>query len=101
MFSKWDAYMEKNYKKVRERCRKGIPMSVRPRAWLHLCGGNKLLDKYPGQYEKFLNEPGDPKCMDDIKKDLHRYLTLYYLHDLVQNICLIFLLYDLLLVLEF
>lgn len=65
--------MEKNYKKVRERCRKGIPMSVRPRAWLHLCGGNKLLDKYPGQYEKFLHEPGDPKCMDDIKKDLHRY----------------------------
>ena len=38
MIKNWDSYMMKNYKKVRERCRKGIPSSVRPRAWMHLCG---------------------------------------------------------------
>lgn len=38
MFNSWDIYMMKNYKKVRQRCRKGIPSSVRPRAWIHLCG---------------------------------------------------------------
>ena len=38
MISNWDTYMMRNYKKVRERCRKGIPSSVRPRAWMHLCG---------------------------------------------------------------
>lgn len=64
--------MDKNYKKVRERCRKGIPMSVRPKAWLYLCGGKLLMDKHPADYEQYLREPGDPKCLDDIKKDLHR-----------------------------
>ena len=62
MLTQWDAYMLRNYRKVtiitmvitmvirkmikvmmikqqvRERCRKGIPPSIRARAWLHLCG---------------------------------------------------------------
>ena len=38
MISHWDKYMRLNYKKVRERCRKGIPGSLRGQAWAHLCG---------------------------------------------------------------
>ena len=38
MLNQWDVYMIKHYKKVRARCRKGIPSSVRARAWMHLCG---------------------------------------------------------------
>ncbi|XP_061722815.1 TBC1 domain family member whacked isoform X1 [Cydia pomonella] len=72
MLNKWEAFMSKNYKKVRERCRKGIPASVRPRAWLYLCGGELLMKKHPTEYEELLAAPGDPKCMDDIRKDLHR-----------------------------
>lgn len=40
MLAKWDTYMMRNYKKVRERCRKGIPSSIRPRAWNFLCGAH-------------------------------------------------------------
>ncbi|VVC97785.1 unnamed protein product, partial [Leptidea sinapis] len=72
MLNNWEAFMNKNYKKVRERCRKGIPASVRPKAWLYLCGGQLLLEKHPNEYEELLQAPGDPKCMDDIRKDLHR-----------------------------
>jgi len=43
MLSNWDDYMMRNYKKVRERCRKGIPSSVRGRAWMHLCGAKHHL----------------------------------------------------------
>ncbi|XP_041972027.1 TBC1 domain family member whacked [Aricia agestis] len=72
MLNNWEAFMSKNYKKVRERCRKGIPASVRPKAWLYLCGGQLLLEKHPDEYEELLKAPGDPKCMEDIRKDLHR-----------------------------
>ncbi|XP_018324927.1 TBC1 domain family member 10B [Agrilus planipennis] len=72
MISKWNFYMERNYRKVRERCRKGIPMSVRPKAWLYLCGGKLLLDKYPDQYQVCLRDDADPKALEDIRKDLHR-----------------------------
>lgn len=47
-------------------------MSVRPKAWLYLCGGKLLMDKYPDKYVKCLEEPGDGKNVADIKKDLHR-----------------------------
>ena len=50
----------------------GIPASVRPKAWLYLCGGQLLLEKHPDEYEELLKAPGDPKCMEDIRKDLHR-----------------------------
>lgn len=97
MLNKWETYMDKNYRKVhqsyfitkyantwivlnlylfnlqvRERCRKGIPMSVRPKAWLYLCGGKILMDKNPGMYQKFCEQPGDSKSIDEIRKDLHR-----------------------------
>lgn len=52
-------------------------MSVRPKAWLYLCGGKLLLDKFPQQYENCLSQEGDSKCLEDIKKDLHRQFPLH------------------------
>jgi GTPase-activating protein len=72
MFSSWENFMSKNYKKVRERCRKGIPPSVRPRAWLYLCGGKLLLEQRENLYDKLVAKEGDPRWVDDIRKDLHR-----------------------------
>ena len=36
---------------VKERCRKGIPPSVRSRAWQYLCGSKFLMDHNQGKYE--------------------------------------------------
>ncbi|XP_015512448.1 TBC1 domain family member whacked [Neodiprion pinetum] len=72
MLGKWNNFMSANYRKVRERCRKGIPPSVRPRAWLYLCGGKLLMDENPHLYAELIARPGDPKYIEDIRKDLHR-----------------------------
>ena len=72
MLNNWSYFMNTNYRKVRERCRKGIPPSVRLRAWLNLCGGQLLMDTNPNLFEELVERSGDPKYIDDIKKDLHR-----------------------------
>lgn len=72
MFENWEKWMSKRFKKVKDRCRKGIPPGVRARAWQYLCGGKFQLEHNPGKYEEYLRQTGDPKYMDDITKDLHR-----------------------------
>lgn len=72
MLQHWEKFMTKNYKKVRERCRKGIPMSVRQRAWLYLCGGRLLMDQSHTLYAELCAQDGDSRWIDDIRKDLHR-----------------------------
>ena len=44
MLSNWDEFMVDQYKKVRSRCRKGIPPATRPEAWFYLCGAKYLMD---------------------------------------------------------
>lgn len=51
MLKSWDPYVIKNYKKLRERCRKGIPSSVRASAWLHLCGAHHQMANPGNKYE--------------------------------------------------
>ena len=74
MLSEWDSYMMKNYKKVRERCRKGIPPSVRARAWLHLCGAKYQMENPENKntFRKLCSSRGEQRWTDDIEKDLHR-----------------------------
>lgn len=74
MLSEWDSYMMKNYKKVRERCRKGIPPSVRARAWLHLCGAKYQMENPENKntFRKLCASRGEQRWTDDIEKDLHR-----------------------------
>ena len=64
----------RNYKKVRERCRKGIPPSCRARAWLHLCGAKYKMDspEQSNTWRKLVAARGDTRCTEDIEKDLHR-----------------------------
>lgn len=72
MLENWEKWMSKRFKKVKERCRKGIPPSLRARAWQYLCGSKFMMDHNRGVFEQYLAQPGDPKWIDDIKKDLHR-----------------------------
>lgn len=74
MLTQWDSYMLKNYKKVRERCRKGIPGSVRARAWQHLCGAKYQMDNPDNReaWTRLCSSSGDQRWLHDIQKDLHR-----------------------------
>lgn len=93
MIDNWSLYMSKNYKKVmklivnlyfkiklicflilqiRDRCRKGIPKSIRPRAWFFLSGAYLLKKKNPNLYKELLEKPGNPHVIEEIKKDKHR-----------------------------
>lgn len=72
MFENWEKWMSKRFKKVKDRCRKGIPPALRARAWQYLCGGKFQMDHNKGVFEEFLRAKGDSKNLDDITKDLHR-----------------------------
>ncbi|XP_071321711.1 TBC1 domain family member 10A isoform X1 [Trachinotus anak] len=72
MLNSWDKWMAKKHKKVKERCQKGIPPSLRGRAWLYLTGGKVKREQNQGKFQELDNQPGDPKWVDIIERDLHR-----------------------------
>ncbi|XP_060747973.1 TBC1 domain family member 10A-like [Tachysurus vachellii] len=72
MFKNWDKWVSRRFPKVKLRCRKGIPSSLRARAWQLLSNSEELLMANVGKFEELEREPGDPKWLDIIEKDLHR-----------------------------
>ncbi|XP_068167554.1 TBC1 domain family member 10A [Antennarius striatus] len=72
MLSHWDKWIIKRNNKVRLRCQKGIPPALRGRAWLYLSGGKVKKEQNQGKFQELDQEPGDPKWLDVIEKDLHR-----------------------------
>ncbi|XP_028273048.1 TBC1 domain family member 10A-like [Parambassis ranga] len=72
MLNSWDKWMAKKHKKVKERCQKGIPPSLRGRAWLYLTGGKVKREQNHGKFEELDLQPGDPQWVDIIERDLHR-----------------------------
>lgn len=78
MFAQWPSFIQYRFDKVKSRCRKGIPASVRGQAWYHLsmakyrqenedrnCSTGKLFSYY-------LTKKPDSRIIDDINKDLPR-----------------------------
>nr|BAA81906.1 HrPET-1 [Halocynthia roretzi] len=72
MLNSWDKWMAKRFPQVKNRCRKGIPSSLRGRAWQLLSGSKALYEQNPGKYEEYLKMQPDQNCVEDIEKDLHR-----------------------------
>ncbi|XP_006262868.4 TBC1 domain family member 10B [Alligator mississippiensis] len=72
MFSHWDKWLSRRFQKVKLRCRKGIPSSLRAKAWQLLSNSKELLEQNPEKFEELERQPGDPKWLDVIEKDLHR-----------------------------
>ncbi|KAK2916384.1 hypothetical protein Q8A67_000758 [Cirrhinus molitorella] len=72
MFRNWDKWVSRRFQKVKMRCRKGVPSSLRSKAWQLLSNSQELLDSNPGKFEELDREQGDPKWLDIIEKDLHR-----------------------------
>ncbi|XP_029997022.1 TBC1 domain family member 10B isoform X2 [Sphaeramia orbicularis] len=72
MFNHWDKWIKHRFQKVKIRCRKGIPSSLRAKAWQLLSNSNELLEANPGKFEELEREQGEAKWLDIIEKDLHR-----------------------------
>ncbi|XP_021239112.1 TBC1 domain family member 10B-like [Numida meleagris] len=72
MFSHWDKWLTRRYQKVKLRCRKGIPSSLRARAWQLLSASNELQQRNPGLFQELERQPGEARWLDAIEKDLHR-----------------------------
>ncbi|XP_018587261.2 TBC1 domain family member 10A-like isoform X2 [Scleropages formosus] len=72
MLKNWDKWMLRKHKKVKLRCQKGIPPSLRGRAWLYLSGAKVKKEQNKEKFQELDAQPGDPKWMDVIEKDLHR-----------------------------
>lgn len=72
MLQKWDYYMDKRWNKICERCRKGIPPSLRGVAWIHLCAAHKKKRNNPELFSILNQKPGNESINDEIVKDLHR-----------------------------
>ncbi|XP_041633566.1 TBC1 domain family member 10A-like [Cheilinus undulatus] len=72
MFHNWDKWIKHRFQKVKMRCRKGIPSSIRSKAWQLLSNSQELLDANPGKFEELEREQGEAKWLDIIEKDLHR-----------------------------
>ena len=75
MLANFDEWMSKRFKKIKSRCRKGIPQSMRAKAWMHLTGAVLLKQQKPNYYAECLANPRHVeigKYVEDIKKDLHR-----------------------------
>ncbi|KAK6046937.1 TBC domain protein [Cooperia oncophora] len=74
MLDNWRYYMDDKFHVVRERCRKGIPPSIRGKAWKYLCGATYQMEVSTNRtvFDKCMAQPGDPKWIDEIEKDLNR-----------------------------
>lgn len=77
MLKDWDQVMTTDYSKVKSRCRKGIPHSLRAAAWRALCGGANLQHHNPNVFEELCAK--ESKWTVYIEKDLHRT---YKMHEL-------------------
>ncbi|XP_028267968.1 TBC1 domain family member 10B [Parambassis ranga] len=72
MFNNWDKWIKHRFQKVKLRCRKGIPSSLRGKAWQVLSNSQDLLLANHGKFDELEREPGEAKWLDIIEKDLHR-----------------------------
>ncbi|KAF7225820.1 TBC1 domain family member 10B [Nothobranchius furzeri] len=72
MFCHWDKWVKHRFMKVKLRCRKGIPSSLRAKAWQLLSNSQELLEANPGKFDELERAPGEAKWLDIIEKDLHR-----------------------------
>ncbi|XP_059203205.1 TBC1 domain family member 10B-like [Centropristis striata] len=72
MFHNWDKWVKHRFQKVKLRCRKGIPSSLRSKAWQLLSNSQELIEANHGKFEELEREPGEAKWLDIIEKDLHR-----------------------------
>lgn len=71
MLNNYDSWMKNNFAKIKSRCRKGIPQSMRSRAWMYLTGAVFVKKANPGYYLECVENRNNydiTKYVEDIKK---------------------------------
>ena len=79
MLNNWKYYINFKWEKIRDRCRKGIPHSLRSQAWFYLCGGHIQKRRHPRLFQDLLNKDVPEDIRSDIQKDLHRQFPMHEL----------------------
>eukprot|EP00040_Diaphanoeca_grandis_P028324 m.163829 g.163829 ORF g.163829 m.163829 type:complete len:544 (+) comp31307_c0_seq1:262-1893(+) len=69
MMNDWDKWMANKGDKIKNRCRKGIPATVRGKAWKYLCGANALVETQQGVFEKYVNEANQLVIGENVEVD--------------------------------
>lgn len=69
MMDNWDRV---SARKVKRRCRKGIPDAVRGQIWLRLAGADVLKNSQPGEYNRLRYSSPNPKDENSVDQDLGR-----------------------------
>ncbi|CAF3000803.1 unnamed protein product [Rotaria socialis] len=78
MLTQWPSFIASRFDKIKERCRKGIPGSVRGQAWYHLSAAKYRQENedrncpMESLFYYYLTKTPDARVLDDIKKDLAR-----------------------------
>jgi hypothetical protein len=78
MFARWSSFIESRFDKVKERCRKGIPPSVRGQAWYHLSAAKYRHENADRNcptgslFNFYLTQTPASHVLEDIGKDLAR-----------------------------
>ena len=72
MLNNWKYCINYKWDKIRDRCRKGIPHSLRAQAWFYLCGGHLKKRRYPRKFQELLTKKIPDDVRNEIQKDLHR-----------------------------
>uniref|UniRef100_A0A3Q3J1G5 Rab-GAP TBC domain-containing protein n=1 Tax=Monopterus albus TaxID=43700 RepID=A0A3Q3J1G5_MONAL len=72
MFRNWDKWIKHRFQKVKLRCRKGIPSSLRGTAWQLLSNSKELLEANKGKFEQ---------------QDLYRILKAYTIYRPDEGYC--------------
>ncbi|XP_009955233.1 PREDICTED: TBC1 domain family member 10A-like, partial [Leptosomus discolor] len=86
MLNNWDKWMAKKHKKIRLRCQKGIPPSLRGRAWQYLSGSKVKLEQNIGKFD--VSAAGDLVARPGRgQQDLFRVLKAYTLYRPEEGYC--------------
>uniref|UniRef100_A0A8C6YE70 TBC1 domain family member 10A n=1 Tax=Naja naja TaxID=35670 RepID=A0A8C6YE70_NAJNA len=83
MLNSWDKWMAKKHKKIRLRCQKGVPPSLRGRAWQYLSGGKVKLEQNAGKFDP----PKGGLVTKALQQDLFRVLKAYTLYRPEEGYC--------------
>uniref|UniRef100_A0A8C6TBB0 TBC1 domain family, member 10b n=1 Tax=Neogobius melanostomus TaxID=47308 RepID=A0A8C6TBB0_9GOBI len=89
MFNHWDKWVKHRFQKVKLRCRKGVPSSLRARAWQLLSNSHDLLQANPGKFEELEREQGEMFAArgGHGQQDLYRILKAYTVYRPDEGYC--------------